>query len=272
MAERDWIGATDQAAGLRRLFGRRNARVIAFVASTADGDPSALLGATAMALAGDGRRVVVVDELGDAAGLAGTFGLAPQIDLFDVLTGHRALGAAVVTAGANLRLVSAVRAARELEAGEVGLRQRLDATLRALCEDADFVLIDAALRRSRLSQLTLAAPDMVLVVNADGEAIKRAYALLKRAVRERGRDGYHLAVRHPGGERPARGVFDAIQAVARRHLDLGLGYLGRIAARGALAEAFANYLAPLPGACPDFAPTPLPGALPALREPFQSVV
>jgi len=273
LVERDWIGATDQAAGLRRLFGRRNARVIAFVASTAAGERSALLSTTATALAGAGRRVVVVDELGGDSGLVGAFGLKPQADLFDVLTGQRAIGEAVMMAGSNLRLASAVRAARELESGEVGLRQQLDAVLRTLCENADFVLIDASLRRSRLSQLTLAAPDMVLALNADSEAIKRAYALLKRSVRERGRDGYHLAVRHPGGERAARGVFDTIQAVARQHLDLGLGYLGHVsAARGALAEAFASHLPPLPGTCAIDPQVPLPAAFSALREPFQSVV
>lgn len=270
MVERNWADVVDQAAGLRRLFGqRRRARMIALVDAAGREGGVSLAMATAKALAVAGYRVVLVDEAGRAARACGCAGA----ELFDVLASGASIEGAVFSVAPNLRLVPAPRAARELESGEVGLRHQIESCKDALCNGADFVLIDSVIRRNRLSPLTLAAPHLTLALTADRETITRGYALLKRTVGERGDEGYLLAIKHAAGRKPTVSVADTVQTVAQQHLGISLDYIGAVEIdRGSLADALVLHLPPSAGNPATSASKPLPMQVPATRERFESVV
>ncbi|WP_145841937.1 MinD/ParA family protein [Denitratisoma sp. DHT3] len=256
----DWApgGRTDQAAGLRRLFGSRSAQVIAFASAAGTQGRGALLARTAMTLASMGQGVAVVDENGDADGPLARLGVEPRCDLFHALVGECAFGQAVVDVAPLLRAVSARRAAHAMARGEHGLRERYAAFLDEAKRDAAYVLIGCAKSRrgASLSPLALNARHIVVVSTVDAASITGSYALIKRIAVERGGNGLHLAVTGARNESDARAVFANIQQVAQAHLGITLGYLGH--GREHFAHALNARLPPSPE------PTP-PAHLPATR-------
>lgn len=269
MVEAVWPAARDQAEGLRRLFGPRRAHMLALADVAAQDSGVSVAMATAKTLAARGHRVVLVDEHGRASRACGCGG----IELFDVLARGTALAAAIAAVTPSLRLLPARRAARELGAGEEGVQQRLDACARSLRDGSDFVLVDSAVRRGRLSMLTLASPEIILALSPSADAVTQGYALLKRAAAARGPDGFRMVVRQSRDVRQSGLLADTVGAVARQHLGMHLAYLGPLAADGSgLAEILAGNSPQADSDAGDDAAVALPMPLSARRGHLQSVV
>lgn len=223
-----WTG--DQAAGLRRMFGGRAPQVVAFTSGREACGRTTLVVQTAAALAAAGHGVLIVDENQAPNNAISYFGLKARHDLYQVLQGERTLGQAALEAAPLVRILPAARAARELDhtnRSATAARRRLPACLQEMQRGVDFVLIDTAVRHNgHLSPLALAARHMAVVVGAQSTAITHAYALIKRIVQERGRDGFQVVITRPRTREEARAIFDNMRRVAREHLDVRLDYLG----------------------------------------------
>jgi flagellar biosynthesis protein FlhG len=239
-----WAG--DQAAGLRRLFGGRAPRVVAFASGRDACGRTTLLVQTSAALAAAGHGVVIIDENLAADNTLAAFGVTARHDLLHAIRGDCTLPQVAVTAAPLIRIVLAARAARELDQRELDHRGRGNAVgrladcLRELQRGAGFVLIDTAARRGgHLSPLALAAPHVAVVVAAHGAAITHAYALIKRLAQEYGRDGFQIVITRARSREEAQAIFDNMRRVARAHLDVRLEFLGdaRVPVNDDIAEA-----------------------------------
>ncbi|TWO81609.1 hypothetical protein CBW56_02535 [Denitratisoma oestradiolicum] len=258
-------GGSDQAAGLRRLFGSPSAQVIAFAPGVADVKQGAFLARTATMLAGMGQGVAVVDENGGSDGPLASLGVAEGHDLFQALTGECTVRQTMVHVAPLLRAASARRAARVMERGEYGLSERYAAFLAEAKRDAAYVLINCARRAkgASLSPLAIDARHVVVVTTAAAASITAAYALIKRIVGERGHGGLHLAVTGASDEGEARVVFANMQRVARDHLGVTIDYLGY--GREHLAHGLTRHLPPGVES-PTRNPLPLPRQAVAARD------
>ncbi|MBI5107142.1 MAG: hypothetical protein HZA62_00200 [Rhodocyclales bacterium] len=215
----------DQAAGLRRLFRTRTGRAIAFVSGREACGRTKLLVQTAAALAKSGESVLVIDENSGDANVHSAFGLRPGKDLLDAAIGGVAVDRLIQPAVAGLGVMSAVRLA--VRSGfDADLAGRLDGALRRLQEHHSYVLIDCADRGSQhLSPLALAAPCLAVVVAAQSTAITRAYALIKRLVRESGRDSFQVVITRARSDEESQAIFRNMQLTAKEHLGVRLDYL-----------------------------------------------
>ncbi len=216
----------DQAAGLRRLFRTRSGRAIAFVSGREACGRTKLLVRTAAELARSGESVLVIDENGGAANFHAAFGLKPARDLLDAATRDLAAASLVQPVLAGLNLISASRLAdghRDLGPESA---KRLDGALRSLQQSHSYVLIDCADRGpERVSPLALAAPSLAVVVAAQGAAITRAYALIKRLARDGGRKTFQVVITRARSDAEAEAIFRNLQATALTHLDVRLDFL-----------------------------------------------
>ncbi|HTY99376.1 MAG TPA: hypothetical protein VMB75_06055, partial [Rhodocyclaceae bacterium] len=125
------------------------------------------------------------------------------------------------------------------------LRRRLALCLREIQEGAGFVLIDCANRRGgHLSALAAAARHMAVVVAAQGTAITHAYALIKRIVREQGRDRFQIVITRARSQEESRAIFGNMRRVAGDHLGVRLDFLGAalVPVTEHLADAFIQRL------------------------------
>jgi flagellar biosynthesis protein FlhG len=260
----DWHSgpATDQAAGLRRLFRTRPARAVAFVSGRESCGRTTLLVHTAAALAEAGESVVIVDENPGPDNVHRVFGLKARHDLLDLVQRDLPMQRIVQPVAARLSLLSAAEFVAAVTNVDASTALRLNTAFRQLQEGSSYVLIDCAAGKGRhLSPLALAAPQMAVVVAAQGTAITTAYALVKRLVQERGREGFQVAITRAGSDREALSIFHNMRQTAQDHLGVRLDYLGsaRVPSVDHLADALQGSLSQSSGAGDWF------GFLPASR-------
>ena len=239
--------SSDQAAGLRRLFGARAPQVVAFASGRESCGRTTLLVQTAAALAAAGHAVVIVDENPAPNNAVTAFGLTARYDLMHAITGERSLRQIALPAAPLVRIVAAARAAHELDHADADAMRQLAACLQEMQCGAAFVLIDCATRRGgHLSALALAARHVAVVVAAHGSAITHAYALIKNIAQIRGRDGFQVVITRARAREEARAIFDNMRRVAKEHLGVNLAFLGAstVPVTEHIAEALATRLPP----------------------------
>lgn len=226
------LGLADQAAGLRRLFGNRNARSVCFIHLRRTAGAALTLARTASALAERGRSVVVVDEHGGRGSVTELTGQRPDFDLFDVFIGDCDLNDALLAVTPRISVLPAMRAAREFGPGEVDIAPRMAACMAELGVRAGYVLLDGSLRQGTISELARTANHLALVARPSGRSVTDAYALIKRLSQDNGRRDFQMVVEGVGKDLvstgAARMAFQNLQATARKHLDLELGHLATL--------------------------------------------
>ena len=234
----------DQAAGLRHLFAAREvraARAVAFVSGREACGRTTLLVRTAAALAKAGQGVVIIDEHRGMDTGHSAFAIKARHDLLDLVRGGCPVERLVQPVAPRLGVLAAARFAAEVQQVDTTAAGRLDAALGHLQEGNSFILIDCATRGGQhLSPLALAAPHMAVLVAAQSSAIIRAYALIKRLARERGRGGFNIAITGARTGAEALAIFRNMRRTASEHLGVHLDYLG--SARVPMADHLAGAL------------------------------
>ena len=226
------LGAMDQAAGLRRLFGNRSARTVSLVHVRRHDAAAVTLARTANALAAHGQTVVVVDEHRGPNSVTAMTGQTVRHDLFDAFIGECDLSDVFLTVTPKIKVVPAARAAREFGGGEVDIEARMAACMAELGVKAGFVLLDAQLRQGDLSMLAKATDHLAIVTRPVGQGITDTYALIKRQGVHGGRKMFHLVLEGVGdslieaGE--ARTIVQNLRTTAHKHLQAELNHLGSI--------------------------------------------
>ena len=227
-AARPW--ARDQADGLRRMFGHRAPKVVAFASGREACGRTTLIVQTASALASAGYGVLIVDENQAPNNVISAYGFRPRYDFYQVLQGKCLLEESLLRVAPHIRILPASLAAQELGYAQRDAAvacQKLPRVLQELQRGVDFILIDAAVQHStHLSMLALASRHMAVIVGAESSAITRAYALIKRLAQERGRDGFQMVITRPRSPADALAIFENMRRVAKEHLDVRLEYLG----------------------------------------------
>lgn len=219
-------GQVDQAAGLRRLFRARSGQALAFVSGRESCGRTRLLVQTAAALAKAGESVLVIDENSGSDNVHQAFGLRAGPDLLDVGLRGAAVETLIQRAVPGLGVLSATRLAMRPAPLDGESAKRLDKALKGLQQAHSYILIDCADGSpQQLSPLALAAPSMAVVVAAQSTAITRAYALIKRLVRESGRDSFQLVITRARSDQESQAIFSNMQQTAREHLGVRLDYL-----------------------------------------------
>lgn len=252
MVERQEPSALDQAAGLRRMFGERPPQVVAFASGDDACGRTPLLVQTAVALAANGQKVVLIDENPAPGNALTELGVRVDGDLWDCLIGRIPLTKLVIPVKPNLWVLPAHLLASRLNQDTPQIRETLSAVLYPLQSAANFVLIDSYFpKRGHLSLLSSIAYHMAVVIEAQGSSITDAYALIKRLAHERGREGFHAVITRAKSGAVAQKVFDNVKRTARDHLGVRVDLLGSIQIPAAenLADALCSRLPlPVPGA------------------------
>lgn len=170
---------SDQAAGLRRLFGKKQVAVVAFAAGGLGVGKTVALVNLAAVLAKQGREVLIVDENPPHDGVASALGLLTHQDFIHVLQGESKLEEVIVQAGQGISVLPAYNAVRKFGRLSHGQRQSLRACLDQLKRPVDFVLVDAA-ADDPMAYFGSMAQEQVVVLTPEANPIKQAYGLIKK--------------------------------------------------------------------------------------------
>lgn len=171
----------DQAAGLRRLFGRNQLRVITFASGSSGVGKTSIVANVAVALARQGKEVLVVDENLGPHDVGAFFGLHPQGDLLQVLNRQRSLSHVLFSPVPGVSVLPAGRAARQLGSLTPMQQHAMVEGVNSLEHPVDVILVDTCNDHLHgFSPWGLAAGETIMVVSGSGSSITDSYALIKK--------------------------------------------------------------------------------------------
>jgi flagellar biosynthesis protein FlhG len=219
---------SDQAASLRQQnTAPRPVKVIA-VASGKGGvgktNVSVNLG---VALAAQGKQVVLLDADLGLANIDVMLGLHPQHNLLHVIDGTHSLMDIMVEGPFGLKVIPAASGVQKMaelstveHAGMIQAFSELDQHIDVLLIDSAAGIADSVMSFSK------AAQEVVVVVCDEPASITDAYALIKVLSREHDVERFHIISNMCRSVQEGRELFDKIALVCDRFLDVTLDFMG----------------------------------------------
>jgi len=231
----------DQAASLRRLLGGSTLRSALFIGADPGIGQTALVAATAEALARRGHAVLVVDGQPHLRSGAGWFGLLPRGDLGEALSGQRRLDEVLLHAAGGVTWVPAARlgpaAAVAGPPGAPGASPSLDARgaeaasriVSQLAARFDCVLVDVpADRADRWWPAAAHAGNVLLGSTGAARSVTAAYSALKMLALEVGQQRYLWWMGRATDPVAAEAAWSKVAQTARRFLQVRVAYAGAV--------------------------------------------
>ncbi len=185
----------------------------------------------AIALARQGARVLVLDGDLGLANVDLLLGIAPQYDLQDAILGDRRIEDIVLEGPDGIRVVPASSGVEELANLDEYRTECLLRSLASVEEDVDLILIDAPSGiGAHAVSLSQAADEIVVVTTPEPTSFSDAYAMIKVLSQRPLKCTPALLVNQANSENEALEVSRRVQSVAKRFLNLEIGYWGFVLA------------------------------------------
>ena len=183
----------------------------------------------AMALLHGGQRTLLLDTDLGLANVDVMLGLSPRFTLADVFAGRCELRDTVVEGPRGLWVVPAASGKRHMtellpqhHVGLVNAFSTLDLPIDVMVVDTAAGIADGVLTFCQ------AAQDVILVVCDEPASVTDAYALVKVLSRDRGVNRIQVLANQVPNAAEGRALFDKLERVTARFLDVTLSYLGAI--------------------------------------------
>ena len=184
----------------------------------------------AVALAGMGKRTLLLDADLGLANIDVILGLNPTFTLADLVAGRCSLEDVIVEGPNGVLVVPAASGRRHMaelapaeHVGLVNVFSELERELDIMVVDTAAGITDGVLTFCQ------AAHDVVVVVCDEPASITDAYALIKVLARERGLDRVHVIANMVRDPNEGRKLYEKLARVCERFLgDVALHYLGAV--------------------------------------------
>lgn len=217
----------DQAEGLRRLLCGDFVRIVTLTSGKRGvGKTSALINLAA-ALAKRGKQVMVLDEHQGEHSVVGMLGLTPHYDLTHVVRRERSLEQVMLSGPEGIMVVPAGKSVQALADMETADQEWLVRSFAQLAHTVDVVLVDAVAGvASHVLPISLAAQELVVVVEPRPASMTDAYTLIKVLNQGFARRNFHILVNKATGPEEGEAIFNNMAEVASRFLKVSLNYMG----------------------------------------------
>ena len=175
------------------------------------------------------RRVFLLDADMGLANVDVLLGLTPKYTLEHVLKGQKDINEIVLTGPFVFKLLPSSSGLSELSEMNFEQQMSLFKALSRIDEQIDYLFIDTGAGvSSNVLRFNASANEIIIVANAEPTSITDAYALMKLlAIRYHIRD-FTLIANSVGSEKEGLGVYNRLDAVCRRFLQVNLTYLGSV--------------------------------------------
>jgi flagellar biosynthesis protein FlhG len=213
----------DQASGLRRLKQPSLTKVIAVTGGKGGVGKSNVTLGMAMAIARQGKKVMVLDADLGLANIDIMLGIRPKRNLGHVLAGECELRDTIVEGPFGIKIIPATSGTQSMaelsHAQHVGLIRAFG----SLDDEMDVLLVDTAAGISDMVvSFSRAAQDVVVVVCDEPTSITDAYALIKLLSREHQVQRFKIVANMVRSYREGRELFAKLTLVTERFLNVSI--------------------------------------------------
>jgi len=220
--------ANDQAHGLRKMTSPpRPVKVIAVASGKGGVGKTNVTVNLGVALASQGKQVLLLDADLGMANIDVMLGLHPQYNLLHVLDGSKTLSEIIVEGPSGLKIIpatSGVQKMAELSPAEhAGMIQAFS----EMDDQIDILMIDSAAGISdSVVSFTRAAQEVIVVVCDEPASITDAYAFIKLLSREYDVVHFHVIANMTRSVQEGRELFNKISLVCDKFLEVNLDFMG----------------------------------------------
>lgn len=225
----------------RRGATGRPASIVAAVSGKGGVGKTNLVTNLAVAAAGLGGRVLLVDGDLGLANVDVLLGLVPAFTVADVLEGHCSFEDALLEGPRRVRILPAASARPDLPALWGPALERLTEMLKEAAARYDLVLVDAGAGIGpAVVGLAGASTRALLVTNAEPTSLADAYATVKVLSRAAASVSVDVVVNEARDEGQARSTHGHLERMARRFLDIPVAFRGFLPRDPRMVEAVAR--------------------------------
>lgn len=213
----------DQASGLRRLSQPSLTKVIAVTGGKGGVGKSNVTLGMAMAMARQGKRVMVLDADLGLANVDVMLGIRPKKNLGHVLAGECELRDAIVEGPFGIKIIPATSGTQSMTELSHSQHAGLIRAFGSLDDEMDVLLVDTAAGISDMViSFSRAAQDVVIVVCDEPTSITDAYALIKLLSREHQVQRFKIVANMVRSYREGRELFAKLTLVTERFLNVSI--------------------------------------------------
>lgn len=227
----------DQAATLRQQqnipscngSSGRMTRVVAITSGKGGVGKTAVVANIAIALAKQGKKILVIDADLGLANIDVVLGLSPEYNLNHFFKGERSLEEIMVEGPCGIKVLPAGSGVQQYTRLDGQLKMRFIEAIDNLHENFDLVLIDTEAGISdNVTYFTVAAQDILVITTPEPTAITDAYALMKLLSSQYHQKDFLLCVNSVQNGSEGLDVFEKLTMVSGRYLDISIDYLGAV--------------------------------------------
>ena len=222
---------SDHLAASEKTATRRGGSTHVFSITSGKGGvgKTAVVSNVAVALAGLGRRVLIIDADLGLANIDVVFGLAPRYNLNHFFAGEQSLDTIMLEGPGGIKILPAGSGVQKFTRLDSQMKMRFLDDLDSLHGDFDVVLIDTEAGISEnVTYFNAAAQDILVVTTPEPTAITDAYALMKLLSTQYHEKRFNLIVNSVRDNDEALDVYRKLTMVSSRYLDISIDFVGGI--------------------------------------------
>ena len=181
----------------------------------------------AVALANQGRKVMLLDADFGLANIDVLLGLQPAYNLAHVVNGERLLEEVIITGPAGIKIIPAASGVQAMARLSPAEHTGLINAFSEISTTPDVLLIDTAAGISdSVISFTCAAQEILVVACDEPASITNAYALIKVLNREHRLQRFHVLANMAHTAEEGRRLYEKLARATSRFLDVTLQFVG----------------------------------------------
>ena len=229
-----------------RMRGQEITRVISFTSGKGGVGKTNCLVNTAIALAREGKSVLIFDADLGLANVDVALGLRPKYTIKDVLNGSKALEEIMLDGPEGISIIPAASGIESMcDLNDQG-RMILMGAIEEVAYKYDYLLIDTqAGIGSDVMFFNNASSEIVCVINSEPTSLTDAYALIKVLSQNYGEKEISILANNVSDENAGKKAFARLQGAVERFLHINLKYIGFVPRDEAVLSALSEQRAVL---------------------------
>lgn len=221
--------AHDQASGLRELAGQRPVKVISVTGGKGGVGKTSTSVNLAVALAEQGKKVMILDADLGLANVDVMLGLKPAMNLQHVFSGEATLEEVLVEGPLGIKIVPASSGTQSMVALTPAEHAGLIRAFSALSIPIDVLIVDTAAGISdSVVSFVQASQEVLVVVCDEPTSITDAYALIKILNRDHDLFRFRVVASMTHTPQEGRELFAKLTKVTDKFLDVALDFVGAV--------------------------------------------